>query len=257
MQYVANRSILKKIPLFACILAVLSAVGVAQHPMVIPPHQPVAPVHPAPPVVHQPIYQPQILRPPTTYAPIYTPPRYPVIPSAGILGASTIHPPIRPVHPRPPLVLIYSPTFLVGTPFWQSNPCWWGACDLLWPWTAGYTSFASPGPTTYVTQVNETPVYVYGQQREDTPELYLKDGTILNVTDYWLVDDQLHFKVVEAPGAKPVEQSIPFDALDLQKSVDADTAMGFRFVLRNEPVEQYLRDHPDGSPPPPVIPPQH
>jgi hypothetical protein len=142
---------------------------------------------------------------------------------------------------------------LLGTPFWQSNFCRSSACDLFWPWTFGYSNFASPGPTTYVTQVEPSPVYVYGQQREDTPQLYLKDGTILNVTDYWVVNDQLHFTVVETPGTRPVERSIPFEALDLQKTVDANTAMGFRVMLRNEPYQQYLRDHPEG--PPPLVPP--
>jgi hypothetical protein len=96
-------------------------------------------------------------------------------------------------------------------------------------------------------QVYETPVYDYGEERT-LPRLYLKDGTIVSVTDYWLVDDQLHFTIQE-DDEKPVEQAIPFDELDLQKTVDANTRRGFRFVLRDEPFEQYLRDHPDGAPP--------
>jgi hypothetical protein len=43
--------------------------------------------------------------------------------------------------------------------------------------------------------------------------------------------------------------------LDLQKTVDSNTRRGFRFVLRDEPFEQYLRDHPDGAPP--AVPPSH
>jgi hypothetical protein len=97
--------------------------------------------------------------------------------------------------------------------------------------------------------VYETPVYVYGEEWPDTPQIYLKDGTILNVTDYWLVDGQLHFTVTEEGDAKPVEQMMPFDAVDLQKTVDANTRRGFRFMLRNEPFEQYIRDHPEGPPP--------
>jgi hypothetical protein len=98
-------------------------------------------------------------------------------------------------------------------------------------------------------------VYVYGEEREDLPQLFLKDGTVLNVTDYWLVDDQLHFTMIEEEGGKPAEHMIPFDALDLQKTVDVDTGRGFRFMLRNEPLEQYVRDHPEG--PPPVVTPPH
>ena len=96
---------------------------------------------------------------------------------------------------------------------------------------------------------------MYGEDREDLPQLFLKDGTILNVTDYWVVDNQLHFKVIEETGARPVEHVIPFEELDLQATVDANTKRGFRFLLRNEPFEQYLRDHPDG-PPASVVSPQ-
>jgi hypothetical protein len=98
-------------------------------------------------------------------------------------------------------------------------------------------------------------VNVYGEERSDLPQLFLKDGTILNVTDYWLVDGQLHFTMIEQNGTKPAEQVIPFDALDLQMTVDANTRRGFHFMLRNEPFEQYLRDHPD-APPSTVTPPR-
>jgi len=58
-------------------------------------------------------------------------------------------------------------------------------------------------PRSYISQVYETPVYVYGEERQDLPQPFLKDGTILNVTDYWLVDDQLHFTMIEENGTKP------------------------------------------------------
>jgi hypothetical protein len=77
----------------------------------------------------------------------------------------------------------------------------------------------------------------------------LKDGTILSVTDYWVVDGQLHFTMIEESGTKPTEHVVPFDALDLQTTVDTNTRRGFRFMLRNEPIQQYLRDHPEGPPP--------
>jgi hypothetical protein len=102
--------------------------------------------------------------------------------------------------------------------------------------------------------VYEIPVSVYGDERPDLPQLFLKDGTILNVTDYWLVDDQLHFTMIDENGPTAVEHVIAFDALDLQTTVDANTRRGFRFMLRNEPIEQYLRDHPEG--PPPIVAPR-
>jgi hypothetical protein len=173
-----------------------------------------------------------------------------VVPSTNALHTVVIRPPHRPIRPFPPVIIVFTPSFFFGTSLWGPYSCWSAICDSFWPGTFGYATVSSPGPTNYVTQVYETPVYVYGAERPDLPQLYLKDGTILNVTDYWLVDGQLHFTIIEEDGGK-LEQVIPFDQLDLQKTVDRDTQRGFRFMLRNEPLEQYVRDHPEG--PPPVI----
>ena len=93
------------------------------------------------------------------------------------------------------------------------------------------------------TEIQNWPVY-YGEANSQFVQLYLKDGTVYNVTDYWLVNGELHFKTVEENGTKVVEHEIDFGLLDLQMTIDVNTARGFRFVLRNEPLEQYLRDYP-------------
>ena len=188
-------------------------------------------------------------------APPISAPRISLAPSAGATGTAGLRSPRRPIRPFPPVLVVDESPFLLGGPFWGLNSCWWATCDLFWSWTLGYTAVSSPGPTDYIAEVYETPVYVYGEERPDLPQLFLKDGTILNVIDYWLVDDQLHFKMIEGNGTKPVEHVISFDALDLQTTVDRNTRRGFRFTLRNEPFEQYLGDHPEGSPPA-VIPPR-
>jgi hypothetical protein len=41
---------------------------------------------------------------------------------------------------------------------------------------------------------------------------------------------------------------LPFDALDVQTTTDVNTRKGFRFQLRNESLEQYLRNHPEAEP---------
>jgi hypothetical protein len=46
-----------------------------------------------------------------------------------------------------------------------------------------------------------------------------------------------------------VEQVIPLEDLDQQTTVDANTRRGFRFVLRDEPLEEYLEHHPNQAPP--------
>jgi hypothetical protein len=240
MLSVARRWLKFLIVAGACLL---SSHLFAQRPIVVVPHPPAAPVH----VPAAPLYHPPIVQPPIVHAPIMTP-RPVTVPYSPVLGVGNMHPPIQPIRPRPPVIFIYNPVYLYGGPYWPTNLCWWATCDLLWPWTFGYPAISSPGPITYVPQVYETPVYVYGDERVDYPQLYLKNGTVLSVTDYWVVDNQLHFTIVDTPGTKPVEHSIPFEELDLQRTIDANTSRGFRFLLRNEPVEQYVRDHPDGPP---------
>lgn len=80
------------------------------------------------------------------------------------------------------------------------------------------------------------------------PQLVFKDGTAYTVADYWRVDDQLHFVTIEDGGTKSVPHTVPFGELDVQRSTDANSAQGFRFVLRNEPVEQWLEHHTQRAP---------
>ena len=252
MSPLVRRTIVKKfIVVVSCTLPVCvpTTLALAQHPAV---RTAGGAVHiSAPPISHVPISSAPIIHAPIIYAPISAH-RISAGPSLGTAG---LRPPRRPIRPFPPVLVVYESPFLLGGPFWGLNSCWWATCDLFWSWTLGSTTVSSPGPISYISQVYETPVYVYGEERPDLPQLFLKDGTVLNVTDYWLVDNQLHFTMIEENGTKPAEHVIPFDALDLQTTVDANTRRGFRFMLRNEPFEQYLRDHPEG-PPPIVTPPR-
>ncbi len=170
------------------------------------------------------------------------------------LAMGGFRPPRRPIRPFPQVFFLYESPSLFDGAFWGLNSCFRASCDLSWLWTLDYSTMSSPGPANYVYQPYETPV-VYGEEGPELPQLFLKDGTILNVTDYWLVDDELHFTMIEEDGGKPVEHLIPFDALDMQRTVDVNTKRGFRFMLRNEPFEQYLRDHP--ADPPPLTAPAH
>jgi hypothetical protein len=253
MALLFRRSILEKLCLnkfyivVSCLaICVFAPLALAQHPLA---HATGGVVHPSPsPIRHAPISAA-----PMIHAPVIAP-RVSAAWSAGALGTASFRPPRRPIRPFPTIFILYGSSFF-GGPFLGLNSCAWATCDQFWPWTFGYTTVSSPGPTNYVSQVYETPVYVYGEEGPDLPQLFLKDGTILNVTDYWVVDDQLHFTMIEEDGANPAEHAIPFDALDLQTTVDKNTRRGFRFILRNEPFEQYLRDHPEGAPPP-VTPPR-
>jgi hypothetical protein len=163
-----------------------------------------------------------------------------------------------PLRPFPPFFPAFGYPFYFGYfggPFWflggwGYNPCWWLNCYLYWNWNSSYSPTpwnASPSQN-YVQPRNfQYSLYAYGSGRPDFPQLFLNDGTAITVTDYWLVGDQLHFVALE--GAKRVEHTIPLEDLDVQTTIDTNTHWGFRFVQRNQPLADYLRDHPNEIPP--------
>lgn len=248
MSLLVRRSILNehvRIAILFCVFIYLAVPLLAQHPMrVAPPPMPFPPAA-RPPVYRAPIYQPPNY-PSPAYAPIYgtrisTP--------ANPLTTVIFRPPARPIHPLPPALRVYF--FPIAVPVYPTNFCWWATCGPFWTSALVYNglSFSNWNPTSSIpAPVSAPPLYVFGAERPDIPQLFLKDGTILFVNDYWVVDDQLHFTIVEDEGMQPAEHVVPFEELDLQKTIDVNTQRGFRFLLRNEPVELYMRDHPEGPP---------
>ena len=92
--------------------------------------------------------------------------------------------------------------------------------------------------------IASSPAYVFvGSASPSHPQLMFKDGTTYTVTDYWRVNDQLHFITIEDGGTKSVPHNVSFGDLDAQRTTDANAAQGFRFVLRDEPIEQWLEHH--------------
>lgn len=124
------------------------------------------------------------------------------------------------------------------------------SCGPAWVWGFGCGDWRAPEYVTenYVT-IYESPVYVYYDGSRELVELFLKDGTAYGVTDYWFENDQLHFTALEEDGTKSIEEVIGLDELDVQKTIDVNTRRGFRVVRRDEPLEQYLRHHPDANAP--------
>jgi hypothetical protein len=183
-----------------------------------------------------------------------------------VAPARTSHPVIvaRPIRPRRPVFPIFfftpPPAFWTwGWPFYGFgvNPfAWTGSWYGCTPAFAYAPAFDWTGDGCYVSplyppSVYAPPFYAAGEGERDLPQLYMKDGTVYNVTDYWVVDGQLHFSTLEAGGARWQEHTVPLDDLDLQKTVDVANARGFHFVLRNQPLRDYLREHPDEPAPPP------
>jgi hypothetical protein len=91
----------------------------------------------------------------------------------------------------------------------------------------------------------ENSFYSYGEERRDLVQLFLKDSEAYSVADYWFVNGKLHFLTAD----EGAEQVVDSDELDYQKTAAVNTRRGFRVVMRDEPWEQYLRDHPDVTPP--------
>lgn len=164
-------------------------------------------------------------------------------------------------HQRP--ITIFRPRLLLRAPFLRSrlgfNSYWWPACGPVWAW--GINCYPAPlhgyGFENYVTvPAYESPVYEYGGVNRDLIFLYRKDGTVYSVTDYWFTNSDLHFLTLQEGRENPVEHVIPADQLDAQKTIDVNSARGFRIVQRDEPWQQYQKDHPDQAPPP-LQPPQN
>src|SRR5260370_25531871 len=94
-----------------------------------------------------------------------------------------------------------------------------------------------------------SPAYVFaGTISESHPQLVLTGGTTYTVTDYWRIDDQLHFITIEEGGTKSVPHTVPFGDLDVQRTTDADAARGLRFLVRDEPIEPWLQHRAQHTP---------
>ena len=181
-------------------------------------------------------------------------PRPPLIPAPRPMGVNArFH-----FWPRPINVFVFRRGFFFGAPCFRfglglgCNSFWWPNYDLCWGWGfyCNVLPFTDYGFENYVTlQPYPVPAYLYGPGERDQVWLYLKDGTAYTVADYWFVNGKVHFIAVEEGGAKSVEHVIGFDELDVQQTIDVNTRRGFRVVMRDEPLEQYLRDHPDPMPP--------
>lgn len=71
--------------------------------------------------------------------------------------------------------------------------------------------------------------------------LYLKDGSVYAVTNYWVADGKLHYKTSYGG-----EDTIDLNDLDLQKTVDVNAKRGVPFTLKSSPDQ-----NPPNEPQPP------
>src|ERR1051326_7850848 len=103
--------------------------------------------------------------------------------------------------------------------------------------------FAPPPPPSELIVPFAPTYYFYGNESASHPRLFFKDHMTYTVEDYWRVDDQLHFITLEDGGTKSVPRTVPFADLDVQATTDALSAQGFKFRVRDEPIEQWLQHH--------------
>jgi hypothetical protein len=164
--------------------------------------------------------------------------------------------------------IFFRPFFWYGVG-WGWNSFWWSPCGVTsgsaWNWgfgcpagiyETGNGTGAAPGFENYVTMpAYEAPEYVYGAEGSEQVWLYMKDGPVYRVNDYWFVNGQVHFTVTEQDPVRPVEHVVPSEQLDVQKTTSVNAARGFRMVMRDEPWQQYLKDHPEANPPE-LVPPE-
>jgi hypothetical protein len=195
------------------------------------------------------------------------PPRAPIGRSPVVSGPRFVGRGARGFGFRQGPIRVFRQRVFFGRPFFRFglglgfNSLWWPNCgpSLGWAWGWGFDCY----PTTFygysfenslIFQPYET--YVYVPAERDLVRLYLKDGAVYGVTDYWIVDGRLHFRMVEDDPTRPSEHVVPYDQLDVQKTTYVNSRRGFRMVARDEPWQQYLKDHPDTTPPD-LVPPQN
>lgn len=210
------------------------------------------------------VVAPHVVVPPTS-RPVISPASHPMISRPRVFtGPRPMGAGMRIFPFRPRSINVFPRGVFAGAPFLRIelglgvDYFWWETWDPLCVW--GLNCSVSPygyGLENYVApQPYENPSYFYGEERP-LVWLYLKDGTVFGVPDYWFVNGQIHFITLEEGGAKSAERAIAFDELDVQKTVDVNTQRGFRVVMRDEPLEQYLRDHRDLTPPLLQVPPKN
>jgi hypothetical protein len=138
------------------------------------------------------------------------------------------------------------PGFCGSTLWWGPGHAWGPGCDPLFGCTGyGYPNYV-PDDADQVQVQSNTPPHELGPFRwQDSPAgdsadmlapskpaatIYLKDGSSYGVTDYWLAGGELNY--ITNYGGR---NSIPSERLDLERTVDENSALGVSFILSNKP----------------------
>jgi hypothetical protein len=98
----------------------------------------------------------------------------------------------------------------------------------------------------WVTPNGPSPVQVPNAAAFSVPILiYMKNGSVLTVRDYWMVDDDLHYLTMSG-----AEKTSDLEAVDLPRTNTENAKSGVKFIFKSEP--SVVAPAPDGSGAPPA-----
>jgi hypothetical protein len=60
--------------------------------------------------------------------------------------------------------------------------------------------------------------------------IYMKNGSVYTVRDYWIVDGELHFLLLDG-----VQKSVDLELVDLPRTNTENAKSGVKFIFKSEP----------------------
>jgi hypothetical protein len=77
--------------------------------------------------------------------------------------------------------------------------------------------------------------------------IYMKNGSVLTVRDYWMIDGELHYILMSG-----VQRAVDLEQVDLPRTNTENAKSGVKFIFKSEP--SVTAPEPDGSASPPAQP---
>jgi len=78
--------------------------------------------------------------------------------------------------------------------------------------------------------------------------IYLKNGAVLTVRDYWMIDGELHYLLMSG-----TQRTVNLESVDLPRTNTENAKSGVRFIFKSEPSVP-ASAQPDAEPGPPAQP---
>jgi len=150
-----------------------------------------------------------------------------------------------------------------GLGFWGWNPYWadpwWGGSGYYGYPSNNYYIYNYPTSDNYAPEDNSAAPAPENNQYEDSDQgapdgnwvtpngpnpsaapnssaltvpvlIYMKNGSVLTVRDYWMIDGELHYILMSG-----VQKTADLDQVDLARSNSENAKSGVRFIFKSEP----------------------